>query len=521
MNIKNIFPIFFLLFFSFLPAQSNQKKEEIYNLIETRNENSYSENIKSFDSALEYALTTDDNDFISDIYLQKANYSFGNKKYKTALESFIQANKYSDIEKDPDKYYAILYGLAISNQQIGNYKEAENLLHLCFNYFKENLINDENKRGFAAVLGRITLVNIYKKDFKKAEHYNKIHLSQTTEEKDKNYALKNKGILEFHKGNFKKSLDLLLKTLPVIQSHEDYYWEMFTLYYIAENFNSLKDYEHAKYYYQKVYDLYKETKITDNLLRDNFTKLNSYYKKEDDKNKQIEVINTLMEFDSINYIINQEISQNYFDGYIKKNLAEEKSSLEREVNSLSNRSIVLLASIVFILIVSIALFYSLRKKNKNLSIKIANYIEKIEQEKLTQSNQIPAAFEEDFNDHPLYQELREKLLQFEQSNGFTNPELTLDSLAKDFDTNRTALSKYINTAYNKNFRKYINDLRINYIISKIISDKVYLNFTMEALATESGFKSRQKFSDAFLDTTGFRPKDFITNTKSKYHSELE
>ena len=521
MNIKNIFPIFFLLFFSFLPAQSDQKKEEIYNLIETKNENSYSENIKSFDSALKYALTTDDKDFVSDIYLQKANYSFGNKKYKTALESYIQAHKYSDIKKDPTKYHIIIYGLGITNQQIGNYQESEELLKKCFNYFNSNQTSEDNKKGLAAVLGRITLVNIYKKDLKKAEKYNDIHLLKSVDEKDKNYAIKNKGVLEFYKGNHIESLKLLNQCLPFFKKNEDYYWEMFTLYYIGENYNSMNDYEHAKYYYQKVYDLYKETKITDNLLRDNFTKLNSYYKKEDNKNKQIEVINTLMEFDSINYIINQEISQNYFDGYIKKNLAEEKSSLEREVNSLSNRSIVLLASIIFILIISILLFYSLRKKNKNLSIKIANYIEKIEQEKLTQSNQIPAAFEEDFNDHPLYQELREKLLQFEQSNGFTNPELTLDSLAKDFDTNRTALSKYINTAYNKNFRKYINDLRINYIISKIISDKVYLNFTMEALAAESGFKSRQKFSDAFLDTTGFRPKDFITNTKSKYHSELE
>lgn len=521
MNTKKLLILFLSFLSSFIFSQQTMNKEDIYKLIDTKNNNTYSENISNFEKGLEYALNTKDEDLISSIYLEKANYAFGNKKYKTALENYIQANKHSDIVKDPNKYYSIIYGLAISNQQNGNYQEAETLLKQCYQYFNNNQESENSKKGLAAVLGRITLVNIYKKDLSIAEKYNNIHLQKAVDKKDKNYALKNKGILEFYKGNHKSSLELLHQCLPLIRKSEDYYWEMFTLYYIGENYHNLGDFEHAKYYYQLVYNLYNETKITDNLLRDNFTKLNSYFKKVDDKNKQIEVINTLMEFDSINYIINQEISQNYFDGYIKKNLAEEKSSLEREINNLSIRSLILAGSIACLIIISCIIFYKLKQKNKNLNIKIANYIEKIEREKLLEPVAIPLELEEDLNSNPLYQEIRNKLLLFERNNGFINQDITLDSLAKELETNRTALSKYINTAYNKNFRKYINDLRINYIISKIISDKIFLNFTMDALASESGFKSRQKFSDAFLDTTGFRPKDFITNTKSKYHSEQE
>ena len=64
-----------------------------------------------------------------------------------------------------------------------------------------------------------------------------------------------------------------------------------------------------------------------------------------------------------------------------------------------------------------------------------------------------------------------RLLSFEDKKGFTKTGLKADSLAKELGTNSNYLSKVIKIKYDKTFREYINDLRIEHTLSKIRNEK--------------------------------------------------
>lgn len=111
--------------------------------------------------------------------------------------------------------------------------------------------------------------------------------------------------------------------------------------------------------------------------------------------------------------------------------------------------------------------------------------------------------------------LLEKLSKFEKSNKFTNPNLTIQTLAKSLDTNTKYLSEVINRNKNANFNQYLNELRIGYIIGKMKEDPKYLNYKIYYLAKESGFASQNTFSTVFKAATGISPLSFIKFLKNE------
>lgn len=124
-------------------------------------------------------------------------------------------------------------------------------------------------------------------------------------------------------------------------------------------------------------------------------------------------------------------------------------------------------------------------------------IEKIQKDL---SSQIPNSVEKD---------LLEKLQKFEESEKFTNPKLTISSLALQMKTNTSYLSEVINKYKGKNFNTYINELRIAYICQKIYNHKEYQNYKISYLAEECGFASHSSFATVFRNITGISPSVFI------------
>jgi AraC-like DNA-binding protein len=102
-----------------------------------------------------------------------------------------------------------------------------------------------------------------------------------------------------------------------------------------------------------------------------------------------------------------------------------------------------------------------------------------------------------------------KLKEFESSEEFTKRNLSLNSLALYLKTNSKYLSTVINQHKKKNFTQYINDLRIEYLITILKTDKTYSNYTISAVAKEIGFKTPNAFSRAFYNKTGEYPSKHI------------
>jgi AraC-like DNA-binding protein len=111
-----------------------------------------------------------------------------------------------------------------------------------------------------------------------------------------------------------------------------------------------------------------------------------------------------------------------------------------------------------------------------------------------------------------------KLEKFEQSKLFTRSTVSLPYLASYCNTNTKYLSYVVNTYKKKDFKNYINELRIKYIIDKLKNDPQYHKYKISTLAEEVGFSSQSKFAAAFRKITELSPSKFIENLKTDANS---
>ena len=111
-------------------------------------------------------------------------------------------------------------------------------------------------------------------------------------------------------------------------------------------------------------------------------------------------------------------------------------------------------------------------------------------------------------------EILEKLDQFESSKLFLDQQMRIATLAKHLDTNTRYLSTIINSTKDKSFNNYINSLRINYILEKLVSDPKYLTYKISYLADVSGFASQSSFTTAFKEVTGKTPSVYIRDLET-------
>lgn len=128
----------------------------------------------------------------------------------------------------------------------------------------------------------------------------------------------------------------------------------------------------------------------------------------------------------------------------------------------------------------------------------------IEQEKEEQQRQTSVSPE---NAKPLsQQEILFRTAQKKVKSGklYLDKDISLDSLAKILDTNRTYLSSCINTCSGKNFNQWINDFRIDYLLERIHSGQ-----KLSVLAEKAGFVSTDSFYRNFKRKTNLTPNEYL------------
>jgi len=102
-----------------------------------------------------------------------------------------------------------------------------------------------------------------------------------------------------------------------------------------------------------------------------------------------------------------------------------------------------------------------------------------------------------------------QLEDFENTKAFTNETMTLNTLAKEFNTNQKYLSQIINYHKQKNFANYINELRVNYVVQKLKNEPQFRNYTIKAIGNEVGFSSTESLTNAFYKTTKIKLSYFL------------
>ncbi|GAA5087346.1 hypothetical protein GCM10023210_10070 [Chryseobacterium ginsengisoli] len=104
---------------------------------------------------------------------------------------------------------------------------------------------------------------------------------------------------------------------------------------------------------------------------------------------------------------------------------------------------------------------------------------------------------------------------FEKTNEFTKSDVNLSYLANYANTNTKYLNEVLKNYKGKSFSKYINGLRINYIMKLLYLEPKYREYKISYLAELCGFSSREVFSSVFKKETDITTSYYINQLKNE------
>lgn len=109
-----------------------------------------------------------------------------------------------------------------------------------------------------------------------------------------------------------------------------------------------------------------------------------------------------------------------------------------------------------------------------------------------------------------------KLEKLEKEHFFLDPNCNLHQLSEQLKTNPKYLSQVINQEKKSNFNNYINELRINYLLPKLLKDIEFRNGKLSYIAFSLGYNNLNTFNAAFKKRLGILPSNFINELNNAF-----
>ncbi|MBU3028420.1 helix-turn-helix domain-containing protein [Zobellia galactanivorans] len=210
-------------------------------------------------------------------------------------------------------------------------------------------------------------------------------------------------------------------------------------------------------------------------------------------------------------------------------ISKEKEILEIRTKNQEERYVFILLVLTLTLIsggIATYSYFKVRKKNRLLFYRTKELI----QEKIHQQNKahhsdkpketVPKRFRShEYIDEDIKEIILIKLKKFEKNNDFLNQKCSLSSLSEELQTNQKYLSQVINHEKKSNFNNYINELRINYLLKRLVEDEDFRNSKLSYIASVCGFNNQNTFYSAFKKRLGILPSYFIKQLNEEKEKE--
>lgn len=462
------------------------------------------------DSAIYYAKKLKDNALIGDAYYSKSVVYLFKKQYKESLDVTLIANEY--IEKTNDDYLKlkIKYKIANIKLYLGYYDEAIKLYKECIDSFSQ-FEDYNNKKGLINSYDGLAICYIRSGHYDLASKNIALGIKTAKEQNfdfDVQYFAKTQGINEYYKKNYQVALSQLKQALPTIIENKDLPAETTLNFYIGKSLLGLNEQEKAMPYFFKVDKALEDATFMTVKLRENFEILIDYYKRQNNIEKQLEYINKLIDADVILNQNYQYLSSKIHKEYDTKILLEAKESLQNKLSYEETKAWMYIFLIALLTIGLACFVYFYSKKQKVYKQKFEALL--LKQKEQLQVKETPKPIAKNIGINPdVIKDLLKKLEDFEKAALFLKKGITLNKLSGQLKTNSTYLSKVINHYYGKNFSFYLNDLRIEYAIDLLKTERITQKYSIKALSEMTGFTTPKHFSDAFQASTGLKPTYFI------------
>lgn len=447
-------------------------------------------------------------------YFNKGDYYYKKRKFGVALDNYLLAHN-SDVNKKNLNYVFVLkHRIGLLKSRFGNDKEALKLFKKTHEYHEANISEFKNTDSYLSVLFALSDSYLRNKVIDSSNYYTTLGYKKTSIVNDSlylNYFIFEQGLIEYEKKKYQSAIDSIKKALPYIIKNNDLANVSFGHHFLGKSYLNLKHYNKAIKSFKTVDSIYQITNDIHPDLRESYEYLIEHYKKENNLEKELEYVKKLLE---INKNLNKNyytINENFNENYNTPLLVSEKNRIisELENNILSRSTIIdiLITISILILIFSIYQYKKRKAFKKHFDSIIKNEKYKLKEKKKKKEN-LKISQE-------IIDDLLLKLKLFENNNNFIEKGLTLNKLAKKFNTNTQYLSSIINNYKESNYSNYISSLRISYTIEKLKDDNKFRRYTIKAIAGEAGFSNSESFSKAFNKKTGIYPSLFIKELKKR------
>lgn len=463
------------------------------------------------DSMVYAAGKSHDNALIGSAYLTKGIVYYDLKEHTRALDNYIIANNF--ISKSDDDYlaYKVRFNIAQIKYYLGFYEEAISLLQECLAYFE-----GREDKPYLSSLHSLGLCYNRTMKFDLCSATNELGVKQALKYGINEmipYFLHSEGINQVFKRNYAAAITKLQMALPGLSKNSDFANEDVAYFYIGKSYWLLNQHEKALPFFKKVDEIFAKENYIRPDLRENYEFLIDYYQAR--KNQQMELfyINRLLRADSLLNANYKYLSGKIFKEYDTKKLLQAKEDIEK---SMDKRNFIDIGFVVVIIILFIALAFSVYRHKQNKRLKKQKY-----KEFQNRQNNPPGLIDEkkvvpngklDINPDVVASVLKH-LEKFEKHEKYRETDMTLAKLASIFDCNTKYISKIIVHYKNKKSTDYINDLKVDYIVALLKNNSIYKHYTIKALGEEVGFATTQHFTRAFSNRTGILPSDYIQELK--------
>lgn len=501
------------------------KKEKItiniargYYLFSLMNKNEKA--IMYLDSVIKYSTDTDNPNFPVSAYCEKATILKTQFKFTEAMNNYLIAEKYAIKKSNEDQLYKIKLFIAITkSEDLGEIDEALVMYKDCFKYFKSKNIRDKQySHTYQNLLFALADSYKAKSNTDSATYYNRKGYREAISNKDiemSYYFVLNEGANQVIKKNYRIAIDSVNKVLPKILSLKDQPNIMASYYYLGKAYQGLRENELAVKNFTKVDSIYKRHKIIYPEFVDGYTYLISYYKKIGNKEKQLEFLSIFMNIDQYfnkNYKGMYKLLVNQYD--IPHLISEKEiliSSLKTDKSKYS-----WLIFVLFVVLTILILFVLYQKRlNKIYKLRFEQIVNNTTSTSNVNDEIIITNSNTNDISETIIEDLLKKLKNFEDEKQYLQPNLKIETLSKEFDSNNKYLSTIVNKYKGKTFVQYINDMRVDNAISDLQVNSKLRKYTIQALAVEFGFNSAESFSNAFYKKSGIKPTYFIKELENK------
>lgn len=465
--------------------------------------------LKYVDSIIELTKNINSKYYPSRGYLNKGVTLTSQKKFSEALEYYLKAKKYAERNQNYGHIIAINHNIANLKVVLEKNDEALKLFKQNLSILQKNKNLKEYQVLIIATYDAIADNYNRLKKYDSAKTYVKEGIFRSIKSKNKfryKGLLLSYGISSYYTKNYKRAIDTLYKSEKLFgTSSQDISYAICKMY-LAKTLYKLNKPQKAIIHLKKVDSIVS----ADNYIhesREAFQLLITHYKKINDKNNLLRVLQKLIKLDSISKQKEKALNLNLVKNYDSIELTRERDNLINQLNRKFNQKIVVL--ICFVLI-CLALFLLYFYKN----IKIKKHLEKEEKNLKFKTNTQKAKPADPDISKKLVDEILVKLELFEKEKIYVSNQINLAKMAKQLKTNSAYLSRIINIHKGKNFANYINDLRVDLSIQRLQKENKFRNYSIKAISEEVGFSSVQSYSRAFNKKIGKQPSEFIKNLKT-------